>query len=593
MFDILFGWRKASKCKRLIRRVQCRLKLLKNKRYSIVRQLREDVAQLIKTGYEEIAIDRAEQLFKDESIMAVYELLDHFCEFILIHLSYIRRNRDCPNDINEAVSSLVFASARCGDLPELRAIRKLFGERYGDNFTKRALELYPGNLVNHEIRDKLSIKSVPGDVKRRLMDEISCEYCLQTGILALEYTSELQKQMKEIMEPQVIDTDAQFFPDNVREPKFQVLDTKGAIETKSALLETETGNELMITQIISSFGAEESQRRTTLQRASECKEKVTVTSSSSSGNSPQFYRENIVFLDDVEEVQSSLKVNGNSQDQRLFKFKPSPVPRIETIEDGYLEESDSGNGSPVSRASTKSKTGHEKRIRRRTLSRDSHFVESIDFVTYYNGPNKNRTNQERNKHQKKNTVHASDQPLSAEKKLEQSAEHSMNSCCKAKDCSLEHPCYHHVANEGDSSKDTLKQESESVSEVKLPLKQERVCHENVAVVYDVFTYPSNKPNKRNIGSLEQKEEGFISDLDSSSSGEDGQGLPAYLRALTMPPERPKEIREKIPRSNSYPIQYPHHVHPKLPDYDEIAAKFMALKKDHMQGKDQCKKQDVH
>ncbi|CBI28894.3 unnamed protein product, partial [Vitis vinifera] len=194
MFDILFGWRKASKCKKLIMRVQCRLKLLKNKRCCIVRQLREDVAELLKNGHQDVAFKRAEQLFKDESIVAVYELLDHFCEFITINLSYIRRHKDCPNDINEAISSLIFASARCGDLPELRAIRKLFGERYGQRFAMSAVELYPGNLVNCQVKENLSIKSVSDDMKHRLVDEIARSNSLQQLPLALEYGSELQQQ---------------------------------------------------------------------------------------------------------------------------------------------------------------------------------------------------------------------------------------------------------------------------------------------------------------------------------------------------------------------------------------------------------------
>lgn len=96
MFDIFFGWRKASKwfcveglekkvylicclyllfflwglyvlfcsSKKLIKRVQCRLKLLKNKRYTIVKQLREDLAQLIKLGYEESAFNRVGRKLK-------------------------------------------------------------------------------------------------------------------------------------------------------------------------------------------------------------------------------------------------------------------------------------------------------------------------------------------------------------------------------------------------------------------------------------------------------------------------------------------------------------------------------------------------
>ncbi|KAM7529219.1 hypothetical protein LguiB_032629 [Lonicera macranthoides] len=94
---------------------------------------------------------QVEQLFKDESIVTVYELLDDYCEFILTQLSYIRTHKDCPIDINEAVSSLIFASARCGGLPELPVIRKLFGERYGQGLVELALELLPGNLVNSQV----------------------------------------------------------------------------------------------------------------------------------------------------------------------------------------------------------------------------------------------------------------------------------------------------------------------------------------------------------------------------------------------------------------------------------------------------------
>lgn len=36
---------------------------------------------------------QAEILFKDENIVAIYELLDGFCEFIITNLSYIRWNK--------------------------------------------------------------------------------------------------------------------------------------------------------------------------------------------------------------------------------------------------------------------------------------------------------------------------------------------------------------------------------------------------------------------------------------------------------------------------------------------------------------------
>ncbi|XP_068666626.1 uncharacterized protein [Aristolochia californica] len=146
----------------------------------MVKQLREDIAQLLINGHRPtIIFSRVEQLFKAQSILSAYDLLDHFCEFIIINLSYIRKHRDCPNDINEAVSSLIFAAARCADLPELQALRKLFGERYGNDFAVAAVELFPGNHVNPQISEKLSVKSVSDGAKLKLLQEIARDWNLQ------------------------------------------------------------------------------------------------------------------------------------------------------------------------------------------------------------------------------------------------------------------------------------------------------------------------------------------------------------------------------------------------------------------------------
>lgn len=66
-----------------------------------------------------------------------------------------------------------------------------------------------------------------------------------------------------------------------------------------------------------------------------------------------------------------------------------------------------------------------------------------------------------------------------------------------------------------------------------------------------------------------------------------------VRAMTMPCERPKDSNatDNIGRSNSFPFSQSYdgyspcrHIHPKLPDYDELAAKFMELKRENLQKK---------
>ncbi|CAF2119429.1 unnamed protein product [Brassica napus] len=192
MFGFLFGWRKASKCKRTLKQLQRRLNLLKNKKHVISSHLRHDIVQLLRIGERDRALRRAHDLFLDESLLSLYHLLLQFSDVILLNLSYIRRHREVSNGVNEAVSTLIFASARCGDLPELRTLRALFGERYGKLFVSTALYLLPGNHVNPQIIEKLSRISVSDDAKSKLLAEIAAEFSLQ--VLALEYTTESHKE---------------------------------------------------------------------------------------------------------------------------------------------------------------------------------------------------------------------------------------------------------------------------------------------------------------------------------------------------------------------------------------------------------------
>ncbi|CAH2051109.1 unnamed protein product [Thlaspi arvense] len=195
MFGFLLGWRKASKCNIAVKQLQCRLKLLKNKKYAISSHLRHDVAQLLRIGERNRALRRAHHLFLDEYLMSLYHLLLHFSDFILLH-------KELSDGIDEAVSTLVFASARCGDLPELRTLRLLFGERYGQPFVATALHLLPGNRVNPQAIEKLSIKSVPDDAKSKLLAEITEEFGLRLQVLELEYTPGFDKQVIDSREPE-------------------------------------------------------------------------------------------------------------------------------------------------------------------------------------------------------------------------------------------------------------------------------------------------------------------------------------------------------------------------------------------------------
>ncbi|XVF01963.1 hypothetical protein REPUB_Repub04eG0134900 [Reevesia pubescens] len=698
MFDIFFGWRKASKCKKLIKRVQCRLKLIKNKRYTIVKNMRDDVAQLIKLGYEETAFNRAEQLFKDESIMAVYDMLDRFCEFVNIQLSYIRRHKDCPNDINEAVSSLIFASARCADLPELPAIRKLFGERYGQRFATAAVELLPGNLVNREIKEKLSIKAVSDDVKYRLIDEIARDYCQQPEILALEYTPEMQQQVKEISGPQEMDRN------NCKtegSPQMQTSDAN-EIEGKSIQVDPLAMSASLLISQCQSYSYPNSDAictsRGSSQRHSPEKMKIespvlikaekignfpqvdspfqltadslgdgqsqsislisTTTSKqkdertkvpSSSESLPQFSEELVVYLDDIEELQSPV-TKGDCQDKRLFKFKSPVLSKNGAVlagNDGYDTDHEVQAEKSSSRTFSKSRNSYGKRSRRRSFSLESSSMKDCDHEIYYEKPCKSSLVQKHKSHHyrklPKKTMAESKESSYVPKRMKRACcialegniqpnnfkYNTTRSCCnchfnsEVNTCNLENPCYICTYDEEQFPPRNQKRGLRNSEQLPICDAEENLddmfCHcqcssngasnyetghikmketthsqnlrrrsyDNGASVYEVFTLPKMQKEKI-IGKLKGSDSvgnnvSYSSSLTRLDSSQTRKEIVApYLRAMTMPQERPREIhRYSILRSNSLSFQNPNHVHPKLPEYDDIAAKFMGLKKEHL------------
>lgn len=130
--------------------------------------------------------------------MAAYDIIELFCESIVARLQIIESQRQCPVDLREALSSLIFAASRCADIPELLDIRKLFGAKYGKEFVAAAAELRPNCGVNRTIIEKLSVRTPSGEVKLKLMKEIAKEYNIDWN--PAESEAELLKLPEDLLE---------------------------------------------------------------------------------------------------------------------------------------------------------------------------------------------------------------------------------------------------------------------------------------------------------------------------------------------------------------------------------------------------------
>ncbi|XP_077230743.1 regulator of Vps4 activity in the MVB pathway protein [Tasmannia lanceolata] len=174
--DILFGRNsKTSKLKTLLGLAISRLAVLKNQRKVRCTQGRNDVAQLLRLGHHERALIRVEHVIKDQNMLDVFVLIEGYCHLLTERFVLIQNQRDCPHELTEAISSLIFAASRFGESPELHEIRRIFTSRYGKEFADSAVELSNSCGVNPQMIQKMSTKQPSLESRMKVMKEIASE----------------------------------------------------------------------------------------------------------------------------------------------------------------------------------------------------------------------------------------------------------------------------------------------------------------------------------------------------------------------------------------------------------------------------------
>nr|GEU36097.1 leucine-rich repeat domain, L domain-like protein [Tanacetum cinerariifolium] len=170
MFETWFKRSFHMKCKSNIELTLTRIKMIKRRRKAMVKYLRSDIAELMKIGLDSNAYGRVGRLYLDQKGSLCYDFVEQFCTLILNHLVAMNDQSECPEECKEAVSSLMYAAARFADLPELRELRSLFTERYGNSLE---------SFVNKEFMNLLKPESPTKDMKIQLMQEIALEHCVE------------------------------------------------------------------------------------------------------------------------------------------------------------------------------------------------------------------------------------------------------------------------------------------------------------------------------------------------------------------------------------------------------------------------------
>ncbi|CAL5421546.1 unnamed protein product [Camellia sinensis] len=174
--DALFGRDfKTAKFNPLVSFSISRLAVLKNQRQARCSLARYDIVQLLNLGNHDRALLRVEQVIKEQNMMDVFVMIEGYCNLLAERTNLIEQERECPEELKEAVAGLLYASTRCGEFPELQEMRAIFTSRFGKEFAARAIELRNNCGVNPKMIQKLSTRQPSLENRLKMLKEIASD----------------------------------------------------------------------------------------------------------------------------------------------------------------------------------------------------------------------------------------------------------------------------------------------------------------------------------------------------------------------------------------------------------------------------------
>ncbi|GER37062.1 regulator of Vps4 activity in the MVB pathway protein [Striga asiatica] len=205
MLDGILGRGFSVKCKSLIKTTRARIEVVRKRADAKQRFLREDLAKLLSNGLDINAYGRTEEFVAGMNILFCYDFVEQCCEYTAKQLSKMQKQgylpltyvkvayfisrmsaacvceslclemihfllRECPEECRVPVACLMYAAARFSDLPELRELRDIFEQRYGN-----CLEAF----VNQKFVEKLSSRPSTSEKRLKVLQDIASEFSIK------------------------------------------------------------------------------------------------------------------------------------------------------------------------------------------------------------------------------------------------------------------------------------------------------------------------------------------------------------------------------------------------------------------------------
>ncbi|KAM1277275.1 hypothetical protein ACFX13_030398 [Malus domestica] len=165
----------SSKCNKTAVLAVDRIRKLRKRKEEDIVKMRNKISALLQCGQDPInktctARILIEDLIREENILEAYVLIKGFCNLVRGRLSVIQVQRECPENVKQAISSLIFAAKKCfHEIPELLTLEKNF-KKYGSDFVLAATQT---NCVTPVMVEKLSNRNSTDEEIEKIIKQIA------------------------------------------------------------------------------------------------------------------------------------------------------------------------------------------------------------------------------------------------------------------------------------------------------------------------------------------------------------------------------------------------------------------------------------
>ncbi|KAK7201164.1 Regulator of Vps4 activity in the MVB pathway [Novymonas esmeraldas] len=180
-----------TKVRANIRMATTRLGMQKNKLLNSVKVQRRGVAELLALEKYDSARIRVENCIREDVNIEGYEVLSLFLDLLANRVQLIAESKPmktdknkkdpgsaCPPELKEAITSVLWASARVGDsVPELATLRKAFESKFGHEFVEMSMSNAEFS-VNQRMMERLGMYTPPNDKCVAYLTSIAREFQL-------------------------------------------------------------------------------------------------------------------------------------------------------------------------------------------------------------------------------------------------------------------------------------------------------------------------------------------------------------------------------------------------------------------------------